>query len=168
MQSCHNHHNTPLTNISRDYVLGVVARHEAPLAYQILAATGQVFPQRVEMGHYGKPKDCYRNAWELSLDGLHYVEGYAIAGDLAIPLEHAWCVDDAGRVYDNTWRKGHDYFGMAFNDFSLDAIHTITGYHCILGNLWRLRGLEFAAIRQLLLDAALPINVVHDKNDGND
>lgn len=158
-----------LSNISRDYVLSIDGHFDAaPLSYQILAAKGQVFPQVVPVEGLGPLGDCYRNAWELSLDGLHYVEGYAMLGSIGFPIEHAWCVDDDGRVYDNTWPAGHDYFGMAFRDTALDALHDITGYHCILGNLWRLRGLEFSAIRQLLLDAALPIHVADTGPHGND
>lgn len=148
-------------NNSQAYVFHVAGLTTPPLAFQVLHAKGQVFYPGPEPEHYGPMGDCYHNAWHYALEhDLHYVEGYAIAGQIAIPIEHAWCVDDQGRVHDNTWRDGHSYFGMAFKSESLDELQGQIGYHCVLGNLWLLRGKPIPAIRQQLLDAALPINVV--------
>ena len=71
------------------------------------------FPPRLA---HGIPRQCYRNAARLALrSGRYtYVEGCAVASRLGITLEHAWCIDRAGRVVDPTWEEGRDYFGVAF------------------------------------------------------
>jgi hypothetical protein len=58
----------------------------------------------------GEPRLCYMNAYKLAEShGLNYVEGFGLSANLAkiglthFPVEHAWCVDDDGKVYDPTW-----------------------------------------------------------------
>lgn len=62
-----------------------------------------------------EPKQCFKNALELSLEGggrLFYCEGWALSN---VPLEHAWCCDADGLIYDPTWDKADpaDYLGIA-------------------------------------------------------
>jgi hypothetical protein len=47
---------------------------------------------------------------------LFYCEGFATFSGLSLPLLHAWCIDDRGRVYDPTWKEnGDEYYGVVFN-----------------------------------------------------
>lgn len=153
---------TSSENISQQYIGGLCSTmREVPLSFEVLHQKGQAFPlktrNRVVLGPMGQ---CFYNAWELAENmGLHYVEGYAVSGDMPIPLEHAWCVNDAGRVFDPTWADGHHYFGMAFNSERLAALQNRLGRFCIFGSLFHLRGMSLPAIRQLLLDAAHPITI---------
>jgi hypothetical protein len=61
----------------------------------------------------GQMKQCFYNAAMAAIDhGLRYVEGYALS---IIPVHHAWCVDDAGKVVEVTWKNvGLAYFGVEF------------------------------------------------------
>lgn len=56
-------------------------------------------------------KECFANALLTAAEhGLTYVEGWALG---VIPVHHAWCVDEAGRVIDPTWAEpGSDYCGV--------------------------------------------------------
>ena len=62
----------------------------------------------------GTPKACFGNALVAAVRyGLHYVEGYA---NKIIPVEHAWCANDDGRLYEVTWPEiGVAYLGVAFS-----------------------------------------------------
>lgn len=63
----------------------------------------------------GQPRFCYANCQELVLKNrsLTYVEGYAMAQDVSIPLHHAWLVDANGYVIDPTWETpGCCYLGI--------------------------------------------------------
>lgn len=147
-------------NISQQYV-AMTASHfkPPPLAFEVLHIAGQPFATHAQKRpKQGLKQQCFYNAFHLAIEtGLHYVEGYAVAGHLPLPLEHAWCVDDAGLIYDPTWDNGTHYFGMAFQPQQLEAIHHITDVHSVFSNLWRLRCMTLPEIRQLLLDAAHPI-----------
>jgi len=63
---------------------------------------------------------CIENSARLSVENdLIYVEGFAAPGggvpDVSLPIRHAWCVDDSGRVIDVTWDPvGVAYFGIPF------------------------------------------------------
>lgn len=156
------------TNISQDYITKMYQHFQdrggAPLAYQVLATHGQAFPQRAaRQPALGQIGQCYENAYYLAQTrGLYYVEGLAISrDDIPLPLDHAWCVDHAGRVYDPTWPEGSQYYGMAFDMEALAFIYLQTGYHCVLGNLARLR-LDVEAVRALLLNAHQPITVTEE------
>lgn len=67
-------------------------------------------PARVEA-----KRQCFRNAALAAFNqGLAYVEGYAVPHDVALALEHAWCLCEDGSVYDPTWPDGaQEYFGVA-------------------------------------------------------
>lgn len=65
----------------------------------------------------GKSRECFLNAAlaVMAHDDLTYVEGLAIPTTVAIPIRHAWLVDNRGRVVDRTWTPvGHAYFGVPF------------------------------------------------------
>jgi hypothetical protein len=82
----------------------------------------QSLPQGYERG---KPKSCFLNAYLMALcNGLTYVEGYAYSPKIKVGLHHAWCVNDKGMVYDNTWKPaGTIYFGVPFQtDYMANTI----------------------------------------------
>ena len=97
-----------------------------------LLAHGRQWPARPKPRgvKYGRIKECFRNAFILAEahegEGWTYVEGYA---GRAIPVHHAWAVDAAGNVVDNTFRPSKflpdadDYFGVAF---TLDYVRRFT------------------------------------------
>jgi hypothetical protein len=65
----------------------------------------------------GQPRLCYANCQQLALKNrsLTYVEGYAMAAGVSIPLQHAWLLDANGYVIDPTWETpGCCYLGIAF------------------------------------------------------
>ena len=88
--------------------------------YALVLEFGRAFapqPKAKEI-RWGKKKRCYDNAFDLL--GLHpeltYCEGFVLAGPALFPVEHAWCVDEAGKVVDNTLREpGVGYFGIPFD-----------------------------------------------------
>jgi hypothetical protein len=64
----------------------------------------------------GAPQECFRNAYELASkhSELIYCEGRALSGGI-VPIEHAWCLDVAGNVIDNTWAEQQtEYLGVGF------------------------------------------------------
>lgn len=83
-----------------------------------VGALGRLWPtggERPEHLKPGEPKNCYGNAAQaaLSFPELTYVEGYATG---IIPVEHAWCVDESGKVVDTTWDDSQQcaYYGVPF------------------------------------------------------
>lgn len=64
----------------------------------------------------GRPKECYHNAYLLALSNprLIYCEGYAVSGNVPLPVAHAWCIDEKGNVIDPTWKDGRSYYGVPF------------------------------------------------------
>jgi hypothetical protein len=69
----------------------------------------------------GRAKDCYKNATNAVLDcpAWRYVEGYA-HHRLGIIAEHAWAVDEQGRVIETTWPDaGTAYVGVPFDEAAL-------------------------------------------------
>jgi hypothetical protein len=76
----------------------------------------RVFPKGIKKG---TPRLCYMNAFDLASRNhkFKYVEGVATN---VIPVDHAWCVNEAGEVVDPTWDKtmlsgkerNADYFGV--------------------------------------------------------
>ena len=63
----------------------------------------------------GEAKNCFENAMDLCYEHpeLAYAEGYAMKKSLGVPLDHGWCVDEAGTVYDPTWEGPGEYFGFS-------------------------------------------------------
>jgi hypothetical protein len=63
----------------------------------------------------GAMKQCFYNAYNAMLDhdGLIYCEGFAQGA--VIPVLHAWCVTEDGRVVDPTWKVGSEYIGVPFS-----------------------------------------------------
>lgn len=87
----------------------------------------QSLPSGFEMG---PPRQCYRNAGTLAManTALMYVEGYACPVG-SIPVHHAWCVDAAGLVIDNTFEDAarSQYFGVPISHGTLVALLEATG-----------------------------------------
>ena len=68
-------------------------------------------------GKEGRLKECYKHSLLLSssYEGLHYVEGSALAPGLPIVLDHAWAADLEGSLVDGVWlNKGQAYLGVYF------------------------------------------------------
>lgn len=64
---------------------------------------------------HGSPKQCYWNCQELVFKrkNLTYVEGYAIAPQVPIPVSHAWLLTPEAYVIDPTWNPpGVVYLGI--------------------------------------------------------
>lgn len=108
-----------VTSTQENSIYGVVKRH------------GKFYnPQPLPKGYKKEhAKECYSNAWHLAeRTGLQYVEGLAMPDFMDIPIEHAWCVDDKGNVYDNTWPKpGRVYYGVPFDDNFVRQVLVETG-----------------------------------------
>lgn len=52
----------------------------------------------------GAPRMCFGNAITTAvLEGLRYVEGYALHRRVPLPIHHAWNLDAGGNVVDVTW-----------------------------------------------------------------
>ncbi len=63
----------------------------------------------------GQPRLCYANCQCLVLKNrsLTYVEGYAMAAGVPLPLQHAWLLDTDGCAIDPTWETlGSCYLGI--------------------------------------------------------
>lgn len=65
----------------------------------------------------GAPKQCFGNAIVLAvLNGWKYIEGYALAPIVPIPVQHAWNEDSSGKLIDSTWMNhGIAYLGVEFS-----------------------------------------------------
>ena len=105
-------------------------------AVELLLEHGQFFKPQGKPRHirWAMQKECFKNAAHLALEhkDLTYVEGYADS-DL-FPLEHAWVVDAAGVVIDNTWRSpGTVYYGIPFRRAFLVKALVTSGYYGLLG-----------------------------------
>lgn len=68
------------------------------------------------------PRHCFHNSIMLSVvRGLPYVEGFAINPAIGMPVQHAWNLDDRGRVIDCTWNdrlvppSARAYMGVRFS-----------------------------------------------------
>ena len=73
----------------------------------------------------GQPRLCYANCQQLALKNrsLTYVEGYAMAQGVSIPLQHTWLLDANGYVIDPTWETpGCCYLGIAFKTAWIKSI----------------------------------------------
>jgi hypothetical protein len=151
-------------NDSKKYVTLMVEtfKDRTPLMYQVLHEKGQEFNRMpVKLTQLGPRRKCYMNAYRLSMQyaNLRYVEGVATTTDLNLPMEHAWCVDDDGNVYDPTWDNGADYFGMAIKMDSLVECMRKTGVYGFFNDLYAHRAHGVEGTKQMLLDAAITINL---------
>jgi hypothetical protein len=83
-----------------------------------------------------RDRQCYQNSWHASRQyGWAYCEGYALSGDLGIPVMHAWNLDlETGRVIDLTWRHPENayYWGMIIPN---ETAMQLMVYHGIYGVL---------------------------------
>jgi hypothetical protein len=105
-------------------MLQQIAGVAGPRSYEnVVLKAGQTYtPQELPKGYKkGRPRECYKNAYELSQSDpdLTYVEGFATPDFMPLPIQHAWCADSDGNVIDNTWKSaGNSYIGVPFdNDF---------------------------------------------------
>jgi hypothetical protein len=97
-----------------------------------------------EMGPVGKsgpsrsePNACFANALLLTANrkAVFYCEGYAVPAKVGLPMHHAWCVDQQGRVLDPTWEENSElspwYYGLTFTrEYALRRLKTqsVRGY----------------------------------------
>ncbi len=141
-------------------IAGIVAhlrteRDRMPMGYikavrSLMLTHGRPFymNERSFVGRRGGKKKCYMNAYTLAdpyniedmrkrfhLDpGCNpvYVEGWCYECHMVI--EHAWCLDQNGRVIDPTLREGHasGYFGIPFQwDYVWRTASRTEGYGII-------------------------------------
>ena len=107
----------------------------------------------------GKRKMCFQNAWNyaLSHDDLMYAEGFAGASGVGL-VHHAWCIDDAGRVVEPTWREtdhaSHPvgewfYTGIPFETAWLARLTTEQDYFGVLFDENRDRVQKYVRQRQI-------------------
>ena len=110
-----------LPSILKDFA-DCIRRSSLDLAnpYAVVLECGQFFPTQAKPKgiRWGKRKRCYENAYDLMSRNatFTYCEGYVLVGTAPIPCDHAWCIDDAGNVVDNTLRDtAVAYFGIPFD-----------------------------------------------------
>ncbi|HBR42134.1 MULTISPECIES: hypothetical protein [Sulfitobacter] len=97
---------------------------------------GNALPPSIKKG---PQKQCFRNAWRLSLShGFPYCEGYGWDVDLgALPFQHAWNLcPTSGRVIDATWDIGSRaiYLGIELSPKQLMRIIDLTERFGVLQN----------------------------------
>lgn len=99
------------------------------LYHEFVLRNGKAFPGRDLPKRYvlGLPKYCYTNSRATVLRSrgkLRYCEGFVLAGDIGMLIEHAWAIDEKDRVVDVTlqdFRDGTsrsalaDYYGVVFS-----------------------------------------------------
>jgi hypothetical protein len=78
-------------------------------------------PREVPKELKSEPSYCYYNCQQIirkrKYKGLAYVEGYAIAQNVSIPINHAWLLDGDGYAIDPTWKEtGLLYFGIPLSN----------------------------------------------------
>lgn len=109
----------------------------------------------------GKMGLCYENAANLVLrrpsGELHYCEGFAIPKTM-FPMEHAWCIDNEGRVIDPTWDDATDYYGAIFQRQFVKSEMLRTEYY---GILHRRPNLMLFSEAQLCINDSI-IGTLHD------
>lgn len=68
---------------------------------------------------FGETQACFMNAGAIALTDSQwtYVEGYALLGDIQVPIHHAWLVSVEGELWDPTWDEpGSAYFGVPIKE----------------------------------------------------
>lgn len=108
---------------------------------------GQVFKlpeKKPDWLQISEPRNCFNNATACAVTrpDIHYAEGYALAPDLPIPVQHAWLVDSEGQVLDPTWpdTQDHVYFGIAFRrQFVIEMLTSNADQAGLLVNMHLLR-----------------------------
>ena len=147
-------------NRSEQYVKGWSALEiNLPLGMQILTKYGKAFNRPKTAVRYlpgGEPQQCYANSFKLAVEaGMTYVEGYAVPKSVPIPLAHAWVLDAHGRIVDNTWKDGTEYFGVAFKTEDLIVMSEMSGYAGgVFENLYLIgKGLSLEQAREWLVQS---------------
>ncbi|HDR9103442.1 TPA: hypothetical protein QDB04_000162 [Burkholderia vietnamiensis] len=86
----------------------------------------------------GEPRQCFKNSSWLAIEhrSLTYVEGYACPDGL-IPIQHGWCVDEAGNVIDVTLGSPETthYFGIPVSTRFLQNFLDTATYYGIFGEM---------------------------------
>lgn len=105
------------------------------------------------------PQQCYRNAFLLACErpGLTYCEGIVCWTGLPVPIAHAWCINEAGKVVDPTLETASDeegglkggltYFGVRFEDEDVEQVTFEAG---TFGVLDKAAGRKLVEDRRLL------------------
>lgn len=102
-------------------IIGLTDMVHHSLAENYVAAYGEEFKTQALPKEYelSAPNECYRNASLLVVehDDLTYAEGFATKGDSPLSIVHAWTVDKAGNVIDNTLPdpENWSHFGVKYN-----------------------------------------------------
>jgi hypothetical protein len=97
----------------------------------VIELNGREYREQLPGVKRGMLKACYHNAVVLALAHPRkytYVEGLAMPAGL-FPVEHAWCVDRAGRVAETTWEKPAEYFGVPVTLPAILSAAQMTDYY---------------------------------------
>lgn len=119
----------------------------APTWWQFVLANGQAFTEFAPadtkfLPWVRRPNLCFSNCLKLAFmwADLFYVEGYAVIARTGIDVEHAWCVDAAGRIHDPTWSAnsavGDAYFGVPFTRAYACERYEIQAKNGFVGSFW--------------------------------
>lgn len=110
-------------------------------AADFLLQHGQWYvPGALTVRERGQPRLCYGNAIMLAVKRpeLVYVEGYAVAPGIPVPMMHAWNATADGTLVDITWQNtGVAYLGCVFSVERADDA-TWHGDACVLDD-WKRR-----------------------------
>lgn len=114
--------------------------------YELILALGEEFNGRPRPADWPRmtPNECFGNCWDVVVSGtpgVTYYEGLVVSRALGIPLEHAWLVDDDGRVIEVTLPEdvcnaNTQYFGVAIDTEVLLECNRRHGYSSALVSDW--------------------------------
>ncbi len=128
--------------------------------------------ERPEGVPLGPSKQCFKNAFDLSMrnEDYTYVEGYATSSNIPIALAHAWVIDKNENVIDNTWQPaGSAYKGIPFNsEFATKEMLDKGEYGLVSGasmNKYLEKGLPDNAIAKKEKDTNEAEKVVNTKQE---
>jgi hypothetical protein len=89
-----------------------------------------------------RDRQCYQNSWHASqIHGWAYCEGYALSGDISIPVMHAWNLNlETGQVIDLTWRHPEQayYWGMIIPNQTAMQLMLHHGVYGVIASDYRL------------------------------